>query len=64
MVESYTSAKPHYVSIIKNGKVICQNCANWKVLKICAHAVAAAEKSGVAIKYMKWIRDKGPPASI
>ncbi len=43
MFESYTSVRPHYVSIVKNGKVTCQDCPNWKALKICAHAVAAAE---------------------
>ena len=60
IVESYTSTKPHYVSIAKNGKVTCQDCSNWKALKICAHAIAAAEKSGILTKYIKWIRDKGP----
>ena len=60
IVESYTSTKPHYVSIAKNGKVTCQDCPNWKALKICAHAIAAAEKSGILPKYIKWIRDKGP----
>ena len=60
IVESYTSTKPHYVSIAKNGKVTCQDCPNWKALKICAHAIAAAEKSGILPKYIKWILDKGP----
>ena len=60
VVESYTSVRPHYVSIAKNGKVTCQDCPNWKALKICAHAVAAAEKCGITTKYMKWILDKGP----
>ena len=60
VVESYTSVRPHYVSIAKNGKVTCQDCPNWKALKICAHAVAAAEKCGIITKYIKWILEKGP----
>ena len=38
-----------------NGKVTCQDCQNWKALKICAHAIAAAETSGITTKYIKWI---------
>jgi hypothetical protein len=60
VVESYTSVRPHYVSIAKNGKVTCQDCPNWKALKICAHAVAAAEKCGMIAKYIEWILNKGP----
>ena len=60
MVESQTSVKPHYVTVSKNGKVTCEDCPGWKASKICAHAVAAAEKSGTISKYLKWVREKGP----
>lgn len=60
VVESQTSVKPHYVSISKNGKITCNDCPGWKASKICAHAVAVAEKSQTTVKYLKWLKDKGP----
>lgn len=60
MVESQTSEKPHYVTLLKNGKITCEDCPGWKASKICAHAVAAAEKAGTTVKYIKWLREKGP----
>ena len=60
VVESQISVKPHYVTVSKNGKVTCEDCPGWKASKICAHAVAAAEKSGTISKYLKWVREKGP----
>ena len=60
MVESQTSERPHYVDVCKNGKVTCADCPGWKASKICAHAIAVAEKQGVTAKYLKWLREKGP----
>jgi hypothetical protein len=46
MVESETMAKPHYVSIAKNGKVTYADCLGWSAFKICSHSLAVAEKNG------------------
>ena len=54
------SAKPHFVSLAKNGKATCEDCPGWKSLKVCSHAVAAAEKSGRLFQYVKWLKEKGP----
>ena len=60
IVESKMSAKPHLVSLAKNGKATCDDCPGWKSLKVCSHAVAAAEKSGQLFQYVKWLKEKGP----
>ena len=60
MVRSDTAEKPHFVSLAKNGKVTCDSCPGWKSLKLCAHAVAAAEKSGKLTQYVNWLKEKGP----
>ena len=60
MVKSDTAKKPHFVSLLKNGKVTCDNCPGWKSLKLCAHAVAAAEKRGNLSQYVNWLKEKGP----
>ena len=60
VVESQTSVKPHYVTISKNGKISCNDCPGWKASKICAHAVAVAEKSQTTKQYLKWLKEKGP----
>ena len=60
VVESQTSVKPHYVTVSKNGKITCEDCPGWKASKICAHALAVAEKSGIISKYLKWLCEKGP----
>ena len=60
IVESKMSAKPHFVSLAKNGKATCEDCPGWKSLKVCSHAVAAAEKSGRLFQYVKWLKEKGP----
>ena len=51
---------PHFVSLAKNGKTTCEDCPGWKSLKLCSHTVAAAEKSGRLLKYVKWLKEKGP----
>ena len=53
MVESQTFERSHYVDVCKNGKVTCADCPSWKASKICAHALAVAEKQGVTAKYLK-----------
>ena len=60
IVESKISSKPHFVSLEKNGKTTCKDCPGWKSLKLCSHTVAAAEKSGRLLKYVKWLKEKGP----
>jgi hypothetical protein len=60
MVESGTMAKPHYVSVAKNGKVTCTDCPGWSAFKICSHSLAVAEKTGRTADYVKWLRGKGP----
>ena len=59
IVESKISSKPHFVSLAKNGKTTCEDCPGWKSLKLCSHAVAAAEKCGRLLKYVKWLKEKG-----
>ena len=46
----------------KNGKMSCDDCPSWKSSKICAHAIALAEKVGALDKYVKWLQAKGPSA--
>jgi hypothetical protein len=46
MVESETMAKPHYVSVAKNGKVTYTDCPGWSAFKICSHSLTVAEKNG------------------
>ena len=60
IVESKMSAKPHFVSLAKNGKATCEDCPGWKSLKLCSHAVAAAEKRGRLLEYVNWLKKKGP----
>ncbi len=60
MVESETMAKPHYVSVAKNGKVTCTDCPGWNAFKICSRSLAVAEKTGRTADYVKWLREKGP----
>ena len=60
MVESQTSKRPHYVNVFKNGKVTCKECPDWKAFKICAHALAVAEKEGATAKYLIWLCKKRP----
>ena len=60
IVASKMSAKPHFVSLAKNSKATCDDCLGWKLLKVCSHAVAAAEKSGLLFQYVKWLKEKGP----
>ncbi|KAK3703425.1 hypothetical protein QZH41_014261 [Actinostola sp. cb2023] len=60
MVESHTSKRPHYVSLEKTtGKVTCENCPGWASAKLCAHAVAAAEKVKKLDSYLEWVRRRG-----
>ena len=43
-VASFSQERPHYVIMdSKTGRVECE-CANWKSLKLCSHALAVAEK--------------------
>ena len=60
MVESETMARPHYVSVAKNGKVTCADCPGWNAFKVCSHSLAVAEKTERTADYIKWLRDKGP----
>ena len=60
MVKSDMAEKAHFVSIAKNGKVTCDSCPGWKALKLCVHAVAAAEKSEKHSQYVNWLKEKGP----
>ena len=59
MIESQTSARPHFVKVANNRKVTCDNCLAYKSSK-CAHSVAAAEKLGMLSKYVAWLTKKGP----
>ena len=43
MVRSTTGLGPHLVKAKKGGQY---GCPNWKSLKVCSHAVAAAEDNG------------------
>ena len=60
MIESQTSARPHFVKVANNGKVTCDNCLAYKSSKLCAHSVAAAEKLCMLSKYVAWLTKKGP----
>ena len=43
MFESKTMARPHYVSVGKNGKVTSADCPGWNAFKICSLSLAVAE---------------------
>ena len=60
IVERKMFAKPCFVLLAKNRKATCDDCPGWKSLKVCCHAVAAAEKSGRLFQYVKWLKEKGP----
>ena len=60
--ESHTSTRPHFVQIANNGKVVCDDCPAYKSAKLCAHAVAAAEKAGILKEYVSWLNKSEPLA--
>ena len=53
MVESQTKAKPHFVKINKNSKVTFDDCPAFASVKVCAHAIAVAERAGLLSSYVK-----------
>ena len=51
-VASVSQGRPNYVVVDNNtGKVECE-CANWKSLKICSHALAVAEREDTLHGYL------------
>ena len=57
IVKSSSSICPHLVIARKNGQYACDNdCANWKSLGICSHAVVAADDNGDLQAFVKWIK--------
>ncbi|KAL9953121.1 hypothetical protein ACROYT_G040483 [Oculina patagonica] len=53
-VASFSQGRPNYVVMNKNtGSVECE-CANWKSLKICSHAIAVAEREDTLHEYLEF----------
>ena len=53
-VASISQERPHYVVLDgKTGRVECE-CANWKTLKLCSHALAVAEREDALHDYMEY----------
>jgi hypothetical protein len=53
-VTSFSQERPHYViTDSKTGRVECE-CANWKTLKLCSHALAVAEREDALHEYIEF----------
>jgi hypothetical protein len=52
---SYTSPRPHIVTIYESGKTTC-DCKNYESLSMCAHSVAVADKFGCLQKLIEWYK--------
>ncbi len=55
MCLSYTSPRPHILTMFTSGKVI-RDCRNNESLAICAHSVAVADTSGCLLKLINWYK--------
>ena len=50
------------VTAKKGGQYVCDGCPNWKSLKVCSLAVAAAEHNGDLDAFIQWLKKgKTPP---
>jgi hypothetical protein len=58
LVVSKSGKMPHYVEIFQSGKIECP-CDGYKSKKMCSHAIAVAEKSGLLSKYLRWYEKCG-----
>ena len=57
VVKSFSGSRPHFIAVKKNGQFNCDNeCGNWRSLGICAHSVAASEKSGKLKQFIEWYK--------
>ena len=57
VVKSFFSVRPHLVIARNSGQYACDNdCANWKSLGICSHAVVAADDNGDLQAFVEWIK--------
>ena len=63
--KSYTSIRPHIVTIFDSGKVVC-DCKNNDNLCICAHSIAVnvAEKAGQLKKLIEWYKKSKQSANL
>ena len=52
---SYTSPRPHILTVFESGKVTC-DCSNNEALTICAHSVAVADTFGGLLKLINWYK--------
>ena len=50
---SYSSSKPHIVTVFESGKITC-DCKKNENLTLCSHSIAVAEKGGYLHKLLKW----------
>ena len=61
--KSYTSIRPHIVTMFDSGKVVC-DCKNNDNLCICAHSIAVAEKAGQLKKLIEWYKKSKQSANL
>ena len=60
MVISDSLKKPHFVQVMKNGRIVCdEQCPMWRGRRLCAHTVAVAEKAGVLDLFLNWLKKSG-----
>lgn len=46
MVKSESSNRPHFVQILKNGRIVCdEQCPMWRGRRLCSHTVAVAQRA-------------------
>ena len=60
---SYTSPKPHILTMFESGKIIC-DCKNNETLALCAHSVAVAEKFNVLKKLVDWYKSSSQSVNL
>ena len=57
IVMSESLKKPHYVQVMKNGRIVCdEHCPMWRGRRFCSHTIAIAEKVGILNKFVDWLR--------
>ena len=60
MVISDSLKKPHFVQVMKNGRIVYdEQCPMWRGQRLSAHTVAVAEKAGVLDLFLSLLKKSG-----
>ena len=60
---SYSTNRPHIVTMYENGKITC-DCKNNESLTLCSHAIAVAEKGGCLQRLIDWYKQTKQSANL